>query len=269
MNVSDCRIQPPPRSSRAGTIVIGITVVLLSILPFSPRIIGPWAAALAAMLVIAAALAREIHALCLVFFTAALTTAPFLHSSFHAWPFHLLIPILSSLVILLSIPRFRTSLRWLRIGRFGKDICIMVTATVAISGIALYIWYRALNPDLSTHLKYMPDIPVWLFPLAGLGFSVFNAAMEEFVFRGVVMQALDSAFGPDSRPIAIQAWLFGAMHYREGFPNGAGGLAMAFVYGIMLGVIRRRSQGMLAPWIAHVCADIVIFAILAGIVLGQ
>jgi membrane protease YdiL (CAAX protease family) len=145
----------------------------------------------------------------------------------------------------------------------------MVTATVAISGIALYIWYRALNPDLSTHLKYMPDIPVWLFPLAGLGFSVFNAAMEEFVFRGVVMQALDSAFGPDSRPIAIQAWLFGAMHYREGFPNGAGGLAMAFVYGIMLGVIRRRSQGMLAPWIAHVCADIVIFAILAGIVLGQ
>jgi hypothetical protein len=37
----------------------------------------------------------------------------------------------------------------------------------------------------------------------------------------------------------------------------------------MLGALRRRAQGMFAPWIAHVCADMMIFAILAGLVLGQ
>jgi membrane protease YdiL (CAAX protease family) len=268
MKASDRLIQPPPRSSLAGTIVIIIAVVLLSIIPFSLRI-SPWAVALAVLLVVAAARFREIHAFHLVFFTAALTTAPFLHSSFHNWPFNLLIPILIYLVVVLAIPRYRKSLLWLRIGRFGKDILLLVIATASISGMALFIWYHAMNPDLSIHLKYMPDVPVWLFPLAGLGFSVFNAAMEEFVFRGAVMQALDSAFGSDSMSIVVQAWLFGAMHYREGFPSGDWGLAMTFVYGIMLGTIRRRSQGMFAPWVAHACADMVIFVILAGIVLGQ
>ena len=91
--------------------------------------------------------------------------------------------------------------------------------------------------------------------------------MEEFLFRGVVMQSLDSAFGPGSISIVVQGWLFGAMHYLRGFPNGWRGVAMASVYGIMLGMIRRRSGGMLAPWLAHVFADLVIFAILAAIIL--
>jgi membrane protease YdiL (CAAX protease family) len=93
--------------------------------------------------------------------------------------------------------------------------------------------------------------------------------MEEIVFRGVFMQALDSAFGADGMSVTIQAWLFGAMHYREGFPNGGWGLAMACVYGIMLGTIRRRSKGMLAPWLVHAWADLVIFVILAGIALRR
>ncbi|HYX72145.1 MAG TPA: CPBP family glutamic-type intramembrane protease, partial [Nitrososphaera sp.] len=65
--------------------------------------------------------------------------------------------------------------------------------------------------------------------------------------------------------VVIQAGSFAAFHYLAGFPNGVFGLAMVFVYGFMLGVLRRRSRGLLAPWIAHVLADIVIFAILATV----
>ncbi len=267
MNASNRLIQPPPRSSVKGTIIISIAVVLLSVVPFSPRI-SPWAVVLAVLLAVVAARIKEPDSFHLVIFTAVLTAVPFLHSSFQNWPFNLLIPILVSLVVVLAIPRYRKSLLWLRIGRFGKDIILLVIGTVAISGTALYIWYLALDPDLSVHLKYMPDVPAWLFPLVGLGFSVFNAAMEELVFRGAVMQALDSAFGPHGLSVTVQAWLFGAMHYREGFPNGGWGLAMTFVYGIVLGMIRRRSQGLFAPWVAHACADMAIFVILAGIVLG-
>ena len=268
MTTASRAIQSPPRSSLAGTIVIIATVILLSVIPFSLRM-SPWAVAFAVLLVLAAVLVRENHVFHLVLFTTAFTIVPFLHSSLHVWPFNLVMPLLIYLIVVLAVPRYRSSLLWLRIGRFDKKILLLVIATAVTSGIALYIWSRALNPDLSIHLKFIPDMPLWLFPIAGLGFSAFNAAMEEFVFRGVAMQALDSAFGPGILSIVLQACPFGAMHYREGFPNGAWGLAMTFVYGIMLGALRRRAQGMFAPWIAHVCADMMIFAILAGLVLGQ
>jgi membrane protease YdiL (CAAX protease family) len=36
---------------------------------------------------------------------------------------------------------------------------------------------------------------LWCYPLVGLGFAVLNAAMEEAVFRGIVMDALDRSLG--------------------------------------------------------------------------
>jgi len=268
MTTASRLIQSPPRSSLAETFVIIAAVILLSAIPFSHRM-SSRAAALAALLVFVASIVKGNQAFHLALFTAALTIMPLLHSSLHDWPLNLVIPLLIYLVVVLAVPRYRRSLSWLRIGRFGKDIILLVITTAAISSIALYIWSRVLNPDLSMHLKYIPDMPIWLFPLAGLVFSAFNAAIEEFVFRGVTMQALDSAIGPGIISIVLQAWPFGAMHYLEGFPNGAWGLAMTFVYGIMLGGLRRRAQGIFAPWIAHVCADMMIFAILAGLVLRQ
>ena len=41
---------------------------------------------------------------------------------------------------------------------------------------------------------------------------------------------------------------------------------MATVYGLMLGIIRRRSQGIFAPYMTHVFADAVIFVILVLLV---
>jgi len=45
----------------------------------------------------------------------------------------------------------------------------------------------------------------------------------------------------------------------DGFSQRRAGVFMVLVYGVMLGVIRRRSSGLLAPWIAHVMADIAFF----------
>jgi len=39
-------------------------------------------------------------------------------------------------------------------------------------------------------------------------------------------------------------------------------VALAAVYGLMLGAMRLRSGGLLAPWIAHVLTDLVIFVLI-------
>lgn len=261
-------IESPPRPGVAGTGIIIIAVILLSIVPFSLKI-SIWVVAISLLLVAAAVFSRETQSLHLSLFTAALIVSPYLLPSLRTWPYALLIPILCYGAGVLMVPGLRRSILWLRIGRFGKDVVFLVAAVAAISGLALYAWYSALKPDLAIQLGHMPAMPVWLFPMAGLAFAIGNAAMEEFAFRGVIMQALDSAAGPGIVSILIQAWLFGAMHFLQGFPNGGWGLVMTIVYGVMLGETRRRSQGMLAPWAAHVCADLVIFAILSEVVLKR
>ena len=261
-------IQPPLRSTRAGSGILLLCVVLLSSVSFSERITA-WAVLASLLLVVTSVLTREIQALHLSCFSTFFVALPYLLPSLPTWPYLLLIPLFCYAAVVLAVPSLRTSLGWLRPGRVTGAIVLFALTIAVMSGIALYAWYRVLTPDLTIHLGHFPDMPVWLFPLAGLGFSLGNAALEELVYRGVIMQTLDSAAGPGLVSLAGQAWLFGALHYREGFPSGVVGLAMTVIYGIMLGALRRRSEGMVAPWMAHVAADVVIFIILAGIVLKK
>jgi membrane protease YdiL (CAAX protease family) len=257
-----------PRSGASGVVIIILTALLFSVVPFSPDI-RPWHVAFSIVLLVVSLLFRDTQASHITCFTAGFIMMPFLFPSLRSWPFSLLVPFFLYIVTALMIPSLRKSICWTRAGRLNGEILAMVIATAIISGIALYLWNRLLKPDLSIHLSYMPDMPSWLYPFAGLGFSIGNAVLEESVFRGMFMQALDSVFGPGMVSVVVQAWLFGAIHYMQGFPNGAWGIAMTFVYGIILGAIRRRGHGMLAPTITHVVADMAIFAILASVVMGS
>jgi hypothetical protein len=40
-------------------------------------------------------------------------------------------------------------------------------------------------------------------------------------------------------------------------------VTLATVYGLLLGVIRLKANGLLAPWLAHVVADLTIIALIA------
>jgi len=261
-------IEPPERSSLSGSLIICISLVAFFVAVVTPGE-SIWTAGFFVLLMLVSFFGGSSQAVNLSLFFFAVTAAPLVSSLFRGWPFSLLVPLIVYFMIALSVPKLRLSLSWLRPGYFGKDILVLVAATAAISGIALYLWNYALRPDLSRHLAYIPPVPFWSYPFLGLGFAVLNAAMEEAAFRGIVMQSTDSAFGPGVFSLLSQAGLFGALHFLQGFPRGAWGFGMAFIYGIMLGHIRRKSRGMLAPWFAHVCADLVIFAILAGIMLGK
>jgi len=259
-------IHPPSRSSRGGIIIIFTAAFILTIVSFSDRA-STWIVALSFILVASSVLLRDLQAFHLSWFTATFVTAPYVLPSLHSWPFLLLIPLLGYCAVALSVPKLRSTICYMHIGSINREIILLGLLIIIISGIALYAWYRAIGPDLTVQLAHFSHMPAWIFPLAGLGFSFGNALIEEFVYRGIILQALDSAAGSGFLSLLVQAWLFGALHYREGFPNSTCGLLMTSVYGIMLGGLRRRSQGMLAPWVVHAVADCVIFTILAGMVL--
>ncbi len=183
-----------------------------------------------------------------------------------AWPFDILLPLLGYSAIVSAVPRLRRSVRWLVAGGFGKDVRIFAAITVIVSSAALVLWYLLLTPDIGIHTANLPRTEIWALCLSGMGFALSNAAMEEAVFRGTVMESLESAFGPGWVSIALQAALFGIAHYEKGFPNGWLGVGMAFAYGLMMGYIRRRSGGMLAVWVVHVFADLTVFGVVVYVV---
>jgi membrane protease YdiL (CAAX protease family) len=150
--------------------------------------------------------------------------------------------------------------RW---GSFDAGICLLSVAAWFLAAGALVSWYVLLRPNIVDIVKaYVPALPLGLLITGGLIFSMVNAAVEEGAYRGVFLHALDSTLGAGFAALLLQALAFGAIHIR-GFPRGWLGVGLACIFGLFMGVIRRRGGGMFAPWIAHVFTDVVI----AGIVL--
>lgn len=64
--------------------------------------------------------------------------------------------------------------------------------------------------------------------------------------------------------VAVQALSFGAAHWN-GVPSGWVGIGLAAIYGSMMGASAVVAEGLLAPIIAHIFADIVIFGLVLAL----
>jgi uncharacterized protein len=254
-------IAAPQRSSISGLIVIIAVVAAVSIAMMFPVDYRWLAGALVALAALAIVL-RAIFALHVALLFSIWVLAGF-SPVLRQWPLRIVLPLAFYAVVVASVPALRRSVGWLRAGSWDRTTGVLVALTAVLSGAALLVWVALLSPDLERHLAILRAVPLWAYPLAAAGFALFNAALEEAVFRGVMMEALDSALGEGYLSIALQAFSFAAFHYVTGFPNGIVGFLMVLVYGGMLGILRRRARGLLAPWAAHVAADAVIFGILA------
>jgi hypothetical protein len=255
-------IASPPRASLFGSVMVLSGTAVIGLASIRPDVSGVYTTGILLLILVIAAILRcyaAVHiSLICVLLIAVIQAGGF----FRVWPFHLLAPLIAYAAVVCILPVLRNSTNWLKTGTIDPGIVRLIVAVSLLSGIALVGWVILSNADMRTYLEVMPEFPIWCYPLAGLFFAILNATMEEAVFRGVFMDALDRALGDGHASVGIQATLFGAYHYLDGFPNGASGLALALIYGILLGVLRRLSRGMLAPLMAHIAADLVIFAIL-------
>lgn len=256
-------IIPPPRASKLEIFLISIILTSFLFVILASNTINIVTIVFLGLMVIIAYFLKATQALHLSIFWLAWVFAAHYLPVLGIWLVNFCLILAAYSAVVFSVPTLHRSFFGLRPGQLNKQIRALILGTIIISSLALIAWYLIFQPDLSDPLALIQEIPVFALPLAGLFFALFNAAIEEFMFRGIIMHALDSAFGPGIASIFIQAILFGALHYHGGFPNGIVGAGLAFIYGILLGVIRRLSRGILAPWLAHVLADLVIFIILA------
>jgi membrane protease YdiL (CAAX protease family) len=201
---------------------------------------------------------QSVHALLLLI----LLSLPFFFDDLRWWPFYLLVPLAIYTAVVLAIPPLRRSVRWIRLGRIDLTVLALMLATIVIASVALVLWYvvNRYDPDIGNLGRQIPDWHLTYVVLVGVGFSVANALLEEVVFRGVLYDALADSYGVVAT-LCIQGLAFGVVH-AHGFPHGVIGVVMASVYGIVLGLLRHRSGGLLAPFVAHVFADATIFGIL-------
>ncbi len=178
-----------------------------------------------------------------------------LHLTSLPWPLSLLIPLGLSHACAQFVPELRPV--WFTRGR------VPLAATVvcgAVTPFALVTWLALAHADLSDLLQQVPKAAPWLLVLGGVGFAALNASLEEWVWRGVIQTRI-AALASERVAIGVQAVSFGVAH-AHGFPRGASGMALAGIWALMLGLLRKRSSGLLAPTLAHFVADETIVVLL-------
>lgn len=258
-------IVPPRRLSISGAIIVLSTVALLS-LAFAFSGIGVnLRFAILGILLGLAIIGRAAYAIHAVLLASLLLILVPLFPIFHVWPLTLFGPLIIYGAVVFIIPPLRHSVGWIRRGYLDAGVIKLIMVTVFVSSLSLIGWVAWLKPDLRRYLASIPDMPFWAYPVAGIGFALFNSAMEECIFRGIFMEAIDSALGPGYWSVGFQAVPFAALHYIAGFPNGRLGFLMVLIYGVLLGTVRRISKGLFAPVMTHLAADMTIFSILAFI----
>ena len=148
---------------------------------------------------------------------------------------------------------------WLRLGRV-TFVSIAVTLLVMIlTSLVLFI---TSCPQNTGHRSFLPFEQICGLITAGILFSVFNALREEFIFRGILYDSLNSLWGKWAA-MGITALGFGLIHL-QGVPSGITGALLAAVYGLVLGGLRCWTGGSLLPIAAHIAADATIFCMFAS-----
>lgn len=173
--------------------------------------------------------------------------------------------IVSTIAVALVVRKvgwMRGTFSWLQKGPEIQRVVPLSLAATALTVVGLAVWHSVAKPDNSRIYAEFGFLSLSL-PMLTIGAVVFalsNAAIEEAIYRGLLMHVLSDLF-PVPVALLLQAIAFGLLH-ALGFPGGAAGIVLATVYGAMMGALRLYSGGMLVPWVTHVAADWTIFSIL-------
>lgn len=217
-----------------------------------------WSIALAVSLAVVFAFARRgsdltAHGAFWAFLLAALTLQV-------PWPLSFVLPFVLLFVAARRFATFRAATTWLRMGALDRSTLWLMIPIILGSSAGLVGWFVFFSVDISATTQMIPPITPAAFAVGAVAFSMLNATWEEFLLKGMMWSGLSRVFPEGLGVNVIQSFFFGLVHYH-GFPHGVTGVIMTSVYGFAIGLVRQRSNGMLAPIVTHVFADMTICAL--------
>ncbi len=173
----------------------------------------------------------------------------------------LIILFVVSTLLILPFRQTRAALSWIKFGKIDRVTIFLLIVIGLISSGALIVW-ALWTDNLGLGLQMVEDVahyPKPLILLLGIPlFALINALAEEIIYRGILHEALTHTFSNGYLAIVLQATAFAAIHFAVGFPNGLWGYLMVLCYGVMLGYLKKRTSGILSPYLSHIVADLTI-----------
>lgn len=100
--------------------------------------------------------------------------------------------------------------------------------------------------------------PIDVLIVVAIGYAAFSTLMEETMFRSVMVAFSRSYLTP---PVAVMAQgvVFGAMHYRLGFPSKAGGALLALIWGLLAGWLVLKADSIYPAYVMHFVVVLTLF----------
>src|SRR5262249_43774068 len=107
-----------------------------------------------------------------------------------SWPWHLLLPLFAyGSMAWLFAPLRRTALV-ISIGRVKGAALVGAAILSAATTLVLVAFHAWVRPEVTELAGHIPSAVFGNLALAGIVFSLLNAAMEEVAFRGVLWEAI-------------------------------------------------------------------------------
>ena len=102
------------------------------------------------------------------------------------------------------------------------------------------------------------DTPVDVLIMLGIGYAFFSTLLEETIFRSVMIAFSRSHL---TAPVAVmaQGLVFGAMHYRVGFPSNAGGALLSLIWGLLAGWLVLKADSIYPAFVMHFVVVLTLF----------
>lgn len=157
--------------------------------------------------------------------------------------------------------------QWLCVGRIGPFAWAMWALIAVLTVSGLLVWNHLFGgelPQAYQDLAQSVSAPVAI--TGALTFLVINGAIEDSVWAGVLLSATERLV-PSWLAIVTVAVSFGLAHLH-GVPGGPVGVMLSGLWGLVLALLRVRTGGMGATYLAHIVADATIVLMLLPVVLS-
>ncbi|WP_413294246.1 CPBP family intramembrane glutamic endopeptidase [Bdellovibrio sp. HCB185ZH] len=197
----------------------------------------------------------------LILIGACFTVLKALHfySPFTMWPMDFyLVALFGYLLLRFGFRKTPEKLKWSFVFSKREWASIFI---INVPAVAILLWYFQLHPHVAEEFPEL-NVPTWGLPLVVLVMAALNGLREEIFFRGLIQPESTSKNAPMWFVIALQAVLFGFLHYAFSFPEGWVGVLMTAVWGAAISFQYRLFKSISLAWVTHTMADAIMFGII-------